>query len=443
VNKEGSGARPSEQQEAHRLAADTPVYEQPDRSSAVEEVLPAGSLVTVYERAGDFIHVVTPNDKFGYIAADSAFVQLQGPGAAAAAAEEHAARGSDPAAAGTAAPGGAAAMAAAPADDGYTPVSITAPAERVLIWDRIEANKRNTFLLLALFGIFLAALFSAIGIFITYYFGLAPGQETEMAVGIAIAAAIVGGAIGVMLYFTAPAAVLSISGAHEVSREQEPELYRIVENLSIGLGLPMPKLWVIEDSAPNAFATGRDPRHAHVAATRGLLEKLSRREIEAVMAHEMSHVGNYDIRIMTIAAVAVGLVALVADFILRFTWYGAGARPSNRGKGGGAIGLIILAIAVIFIILSPIIASLLRLAVSRQREYLADASGALLCRNPEALASALEKIAADREPLEAANKATAHLYIENPLKEHSSFLNRLFSTHPPVEERIRLLRAMG
>jgi heat shock protein HtpX len=154
-------------------------------------------------------------------------------------------------------------------------------------------------------------------------------------------------------------------------------------------------------------------------------------------------VGNYDIRLMTFLAVAVGLIALVADLLMRFTWYGAGARTSNRGKGGGGLGLIIMIAAILFIVVSPIVAGIIRLALSRQREYLADSSGALLCRNPDALADALEKISADTEPLEVANKATAHLYIANPLKGHESFLNNLFSTHPPAEERIRILRAMG
>jgi heat shock protein HtpX len=264
-----------------------------------------------------------------------------------------------------------------------------------------------------------------------------------MSIRIGIAGFLIALAVGITMYFTAPAAVLMISGAHEVTKEEEPVLYRIVENLSIGSGLPMPQVYVIEDSAPNALATGRDPQHAYVAATRGLLNKLEKRELEAVMAHEMSHVGNYDIRIMTMIAVAVGLIAMIADLLLRFTWYGSGARSSNRDKGGGAIALILLVAAFILIVVSPIIASLIRLALSRQREYLADASGALLCRNPDALADALEKISADKEPLESANKATAHMYIENPLKEHGSFLNNLFATHPPVQERIQLLRAMA
>jgi heat shock protein HtpX len=245
------------------------------------------------------------------------------------------------------------------------------------------------------------------------------------------------------MYFVSTAAVLAISGAHEVTKEQEPELYRTVENLAIGSGLPMPRVWVVEDDSPNAFATGRSPKEAHVAATRGLMDKLDKRELQAVMAHEMSHVGNYDTRLMTTVAVVVGLVALIADLILRFTWYGAGARESNKGKGGGGLGLILLVIAIVFLILSPIIASIMQLALSRQREYLADSCGALLNRDPDALADALQKIAADPVPLTSANKATAPLYINNPLREHQSFLNNLFNTHPPVEDRIRIIRAMG
>ncbi len=206
--------------------------------------------------------------------------------------------------------------------------------------------------------------------------------------------------------------------------------------------LAVPRTWVLEDSAPNAFATGRDPQHAHVVATRGLLDKLEPIELEAVLAHEMSHIGNYDIRIMTLTTVLVGLIALISDLALRWSFMGAGGRRSSREKNGGGGVVIILVLALIAAILAPIIAQAIKFGISRQREYLADASGALLSRHPEALARALEKIAADPEPLEAANKATAHLYISNPLKEHASFLNNLFDTHPPIEERIRLLRNM-
>jgi heat shock protein HtpX len=215
-----------------------------------------------------------------------------------------------------------------------------------------------------------------------------------------------------------------------------------VENLCIGAGLPMPKVYVIEDGSPNAFATGRDPDHAVVCVTRGLLQKLDHLELEGVIAHELSHIGNYDIRLMTVVVVLVGVIALLADFMLRLTIWGAGGRSSNRSRSSGYGALIIYAVAIIAIILAPIAAQLIKLALSRQREYLADASAAELTRYPEGLARALEKIAADTDPLEEANKATAHLYICNPLHEHSSFLNNLFSTHPPIEERIAILRAM-
>ncbi len=246
----------------------------------------------------------------------------------------------------------------------------------------------------------------------------------------------------VFSYYASSRITLGISGAHEVTKEQEPELYRTVENLCIGAGLPMPKVYVMEDGAPNAFATGRDPKHASVAVTRGLLQKLDHAELQGVIGHELSHVGNYDTRLMTLVVVLVGVAALVADFTLRLTLMGAGRRSSNRDKNGGAAVLIIYAIALVAAILAPIAAQMIQFAISRQREYLADASGALLTRDPEALARALEKIAADPEPLEEANKATAHLYISNPLREHKSFLNGLFDTHPPIQERVRLLRAM-
>ena len=242
-------------------------------------------------------------------------------------------------------------------------------------------------------------------------------------------------------YYASTSIVLSISGAHEVTKKEEWEFVRRVENLCIGAGLPMPKTWVLEDSAPNAFATGRDPNHSHIVVTRGLLDKLEPIELEGVLSHELSHIGNYDIRLMTVVTVLVGIIALVSDLFLRFTIFGGGRRRSNSDRGGNA-QIIFLVLAIAGAILAPLVAQGIRLAISRRREYLADASGALLCRNPEALARALEKISSDPEPLEAANKATAHLYIANPLKEHASFLNNMFNTHPPIEERIRLLRSM-
>jgi heat shock protein HtpX len=317
------------------------------------------------------------------------------------------------------------------------------PRERVLVYDRIGTNKRTTFLLLIGFVVFVALFATAAATILATYSGVDVVEDPATVLQISAISVLIASGVGIIMYISSTAIVLSINGGHQVTKEEEPELYRTVENLSIGSGLPMPKVWVIEDDAPNAFATGRDPSNAHVAATRGLLTKLDGNELEAVMAHEMCHVGNYDTRLLTVIAVVVGMVALVADLMLRFTWFGAGNRSSNRDKGNGAAGAIILAIAIIFLIISPIIATLMRLALSRQREYLADSCGALLCRNPGALADALEKISADPEPLQSANKATASLWIENPLKEHTSFLNGLFNTHPPVADRIRILRAMS
>jgi heat shock protein HtpX len=300
----------------------------------------------------------------------------------------------------------------------------------VLVYDRIAANKRTTWLLLAGFVVVLTAL---VGV-IVLALGAPIGVLGVVGIGLIIYA--------LVSYYISTNVVLSISGAHEVTKDEEWEFVRRVENLAIGAGLPMPRTWVLEDSAPNAFATGRDPNHAHVVATRGLLDKLEPIELEGVLAHEMSHIGNYDIRVMTLVTVLVGLVALVSDLFLRWTWFGAGTRRDSRDKGGGGFALVLLLIAIVGAILAPIAAQAIKFGISRQREYLADASGALLSRHPEALARALEKISADPEPLEAANKATAHLYISNPLKEHASFLNNMFDTHPPIEERVRLLRAM-
>ena len=300
--------------------------------------------------------------------------------------------------------------------------------EAVLVYDRIGTNKRQTWIMMAIFVLAAGGFATLIG----YVAGL-PIAASPFIVGALIVYAM-------FSYYASAGVALAVSSAHAATREDEPELYRVVENLSIGSGLPMPKVYVIEDSAPNAFATGRDPKHASVTATRGLLDKLDKPELEAVIAHEISHVGNYDIRVMTITVVLVGVIALLADLFMRWTWFGSGSRSSNKDRGGAFAILVV--VAIILAILAPIAARVIQLAISRQREYLADASGALLCRNPDALARALEKISADPEPLEVANKATAHLYFSNPLREHASFLNNLFSTHPPVEERIRLLRAM-
>ena len=210
--------------------------------------------------------------------------------------------------------------------------------------------------------------------------------------------------------------------------------------MQVGEGIPKPALYVIEDTAPNAFATGRDPNHASIAVTRGLLQKMDRAELEGVLAHEMSHVKNLDTRLMLEVAILLGMVALLADLILRSMFWGGG-RSDRRDRGGA--GGILIVVGLVLAVLAPIIAQLIQLAVSRQREYLADASGALLTRYPEGLANALRKIAADPEPLEVANKATAPLYIANPLHDAPKAFDSLFDTHPPIQERIRRLEAMG
>ena len=245
---------------------------------------------------------------------------------------------------------------------------------------------------------------------------------------------------GFSSYFYSDKIVLKMAGAKPAVKEEYFDYYTVTENLSIGAGIPFPKLYVIDDPSPNAFATGRNPDHAVVAASTGLLNTLNRAEIEGVIAHELSHIKNYDILVMTIVTVLVGTIAYTVDFAMRMIWFGGGNRDNN-GKGG-ALGILIF---IGLLILMPLVASLIQMAVSRKREYLADASGALLTRNPEGLASALEKISANSHVMKKASHATAHLYISNPFKKGSktaNWLTKLFSTHPPVEDRIRILRGM-
>jgi heat shock protein HtpX len=239
-------------------------------------------------------------------------------------------------------------------------------------------------------------------------------------------------------YWRSDKIVLAIHRAKPVTMENAPELYRIVENLAITAGLPTPKIYIVPESAPNAFATGRDPEHAVVAVTEGLLEKLDRSELEGVLAHELAHVGNRDILVSTVAVILVGFVSLVSDIFLRSMYYGGGRRDSR--SGGGILILIGLVVAV----LAPISAVLIQLAISRKRELLADSSGALLTRYPEGLASALEKIASDSTPMRTANNTTAHIWLEDPYKgKKGKWLHKLFMTHPPVKDRVKALRGLS
>ncbi len=305
---------------------------------------------------------------------------------------------------------------------------MAAQPSRLNIYDAVAANRWRTVALVTVFTGLLVALGYVVGeVF-------APGGGVAM-VPLALGFS---GVSATASYFAGDKLVLAQSQARELAPGAEPQLRNIVETLSIGLGIAPPRIYVIDDTAPNAFATGRDPKHASLVVTRGLLDKLDRTELEGVIAHEMSHVVNRDIRVMLLVTVLVGTVALLSDWMLRsFAWGGGGRRGRDRGGGG-----IILIIAIALAILTPIVATLIQLAVSRQREYLADASGALLTRYPPGLANALRKIAADTEALEVANKATASLYIANPLKDAPRALDGLFDTHPPIAERIRRLEAM-
>lgn len=280
---------------------------------------------------------------------------------------------------------------------------------------------------MALFIAFITTLF--------YIFGQASGYGLSL-VGIAL---IISGISAWVSYYYSDQIILAMSNAHPIKKHDNPMLYRLVENLCIAAGMPLPKIYLINDTATNAFATGRDPHHAVICFTTGILQKLTKAELEGVAAHELSHVQNYDIRMMSIVTILVGTVTLAADFFLRSMWFG-GRDNDNRGSAQG----IFIIIGIVLAILSPIIATLIQLAVSRKREYLADASGALLTRYPEGLASALEKISKDKEPLEVANNATAHLYIINPFKgkDIGNWFSGLFNTHPPIEDRIKILRSM-
>ena len=276
------------------------------------------------------------------------------------------------------------------------------------------------------------AIVVAIGWFISYYY------ESPVILVIAIIFAL---GMNIGSYWYSDKVSLSLARAVPATREENIELFRIVENLSITAGLPMPTLYIIPDPAPNAFATGRDKEHASVAVTSGLLGMMDKNELSGVLAHELSHIGNRDILLSTVVVVLVGFISIIAYIFTRSMWFGGGRRRGN-GRDGEA-GLVIMIVGLVFVVLSPIIAELIQLAISRRRESLADTDGALLTRYPEGLASALEKIEAYAEPMKTANNATAHLYISNPFGEQAyKGIAKLFMTHPPTEERIKALREM-
>lgn len=296
-----------------------------------------------------------------------------------------------------------------------------------IAFDDVRANKLKSWLLI----IFFAALVGALGAAFGFYYG-----SVYFGLVLALVAAAV---YSLIMFRSGDSMILSMSGAKPVTKKELPYLYHTIEGLAIAAGIPTPKAYVIEDSALNAFATGRDPKHASITVTSGLLKAMNRQELEGVIAHEMSHIRNFDIRFMMLTVVLVGVVTLLSQFLLRsFLWGG------HRGRrSGGQVAVILIVVGLALAILSPIIGELIKLSISRKREFMADASGAVLTRYPPGLAGALKKIAKDPDPLvDRANQATAHLFISTPFRKSKGFLTGLFMTHPPIEERVRRLEEM-
>jgi len=309
-----------------------------------------------------------------------------------------------------------------------------ATAQRESFYDQISSNRRRSVLLVAIVVAILAVVGFIIGYALT---GTLAGGYLAIAVAVVIALV-----ISAVSYYGGDSLVLAASGAKEVKPADAPQLMNVINELSIAAGIPPPKVYLIHDTAPNAFATGRDPAHASVAITTGLLQKLDREELQGVMGHELSHVRNLDIRFTLLVGALVGSIALLADFFLRFTFFGGAGRGRGRDSGGGGGAAILLVLALVLSILAPFFARMVQLAVSRQREFLADASSVELTRNPAGLQRALAKIAADQEVLEVANRATQHLYIVNPIKKFESRAAGLTATHPPLVDRVNRLRQL-
>jgi heat shock protein HtpX len=319
----------------------------------------------------------------------------------------------------------------------------------------ISTNRRNSWLLIIIFAVFVGVVSGVLGYGYGYY-AMGPRLASQYVLLI--------GGVGVLIalissigsYFGGASAILSVSGAKEIQKSDDPQLYNVVEEMAIAAGVPMPKVYLIEDTAPNAFATGRDPEHGIVAVTTGLRDKLNREELQGVIAHEMSHIRNYDIRFALLMTALVGVIALLCDMFqhaLRWGYYGGdwGSQRRDRDRSerdgksdsSGLIGLVMMVAAIILAILAPIIAKMIEMAFSRQREYLADASAIDLTRNPQGLANALVKISNDPEVLEIANRATAPLYIVHPIKNFEARASTMFDSHPPIKDRVSRLLSMN
>ena len=311
---------------------------------------------------------------------------------------------------------------------------------------QIARNKRNSFILIFGFMVFFIALGLIIGMVWGGYTDDLGRYHANWYFGamVALIAGIVAFFLTLGSFFGGDSVLLGVSGAKQIEKKDDPQLFNVVEELCLAGGLPTPKIFLIDDTAMNAFATGRNPKHAAVAITVGLREKLTRDELQGVMAHELSHVRHYDILYAMLMAVMVGCMVMLCDVFLRSLWFGAGSRRrrSSRGEGGGAAQIIILVVAIILAIIAPILARIIQMALSRQREYLADAGSVELTRNPEGLASALAKLTGDKEVLEVANRATAPLYIVHPIKKFEERSKSMFDTHPPVDDRIKRLMSL-
>ncbi|HQR08842.1 MAG TPA: M48 family metallopeptidase [Gemmatales bacterium] len=321
--------------------------------------------------------------------------------------------------------------------------------------DQIAANKRASFWLVLFFILFTAALAVILAIaFLSMSTGRATWNEIQSGSMIGIIAAVIALVFCFFAYFTGDSLVLGVSGAQEIQQPDDPELFNVVEEMSIAAGVPMPKVYLMHDAALNAFATGRDPQHGIVAITTGLRQRLTRDELQGVLAHEMGHIRNFDIRLMLLLAVLIGVIVMLSDFFWRAMRSGAfwgsnsrgssGSSSSSGGKkdGAGLIIAILIIVAFILSILAPILAQIIQLAVSRKREFMADASAVEFTRNPQGLIDALKKLSDDNRPLVAANRGTAHMFIVNPIRKFSERSSTMFSSHPPIEERIRQLELL-
>ena len=317
--------------------------------------------------------------------------------------------------------------------------------------DMIAENKRKSFWLVVVFVLFNVVVAGIIGLAIIFYLDpeLADHMSWTSGILIGVVAALVSFLLAYLSYMSGDQLILYTNGAKPMQKSDDPQLFNVVEEIAIAAGIPMPSVYLIQDPAPNAFATGRDPQHASVAITTGLREKLNREELQGVIAHEISHIRNYDIRLMMLLAVLIGSIVMLADFFWQVMWFSGGRRgrssnsnSNNKDSGGGWIVLIVVVLAILLAMIAPILAQIIQLAVSRQREYLADASAVELTRNPLGLANALRKIDADPHVLATANRGTAHLYIANPIRKFEERADSAFASHPPIQDRIKRLMAL-